>query len=110
MEVVQVDLGGVTNVFSNPICLKSGVEYWVTGPGVLDGAFKAEGTNVTMRLKNCIVRNHVAEPLGKVEIAYDLQDGAGLDLPELDEPDDHGRHHIERSGSPKRLTFKGTGL
>ena len=110
VEVVRIDLGGVTNVFANPIRLKGGREYWVTGPGVLDGAFKAEGTNVTMRLKNCIVRNHAAEPLGKVGIAYDLQDGAGLDLPELDEPDDHGRHHIERSGSPTRLTFKGTGL
>ena len=110
VEVVRIDLGGATNVFANPIRLKGGREYWVTGPGVLDGAFKAEGTNVTMRLKNCIVRNHAAEPLGKVGIAYDLQDGAGLDLPELDEPDDHGRHHIERSGSPTRLTFKGTGL
>ena len=47
--------------------------------------------------------------MGKVGINYDLQDGAGLDLPELDEPDDHGRHHIERSGSPTRLTFKRTG-
>ena len=110
VEVVRIDLGGVTNVFANPIRLKGGREYWVTGPGVLDGTFLAKGTNVTMRLKNCIVRNHVAEPLGKVGIAYDLQDGAGLDLPELDEPDDHGRHHIERSGSPTRLKFKGTGL
>ena len=63
-----------------------------------------------LKPKNCIVRNHAAEPLGKVGIAYDLQDGAGLDLPELDEPDDHGQHHIERSGSPTCLTFKGTGL
>ena len=110
VEVVRIDLGGVTNVFANPLRLKGGIEYWVTGPGVLDGTFKAEGTNVTMRLKNCIVHNHAAEPLGKVGIAYDLQDGAGLDLPDLDEPDDHGRHHIERSGSPTRLTFKGTGL
>ena len=100
----------MTNVFTNPIGLKGGIEYWVTGPGVLDGTFLAKGTNVTMRLKNCIVRNHVTEPLGKVGIAYDLQDGAGLDLPELDEPDDHGRHHIERSGSPTRLKFKETGL
>ena len=52
------------------------------------------------------MRNHAAEPLGKVGINYDLQDGAGLDLPELGEPDDHGRHYIERSGSPTRLTFK----
>ena len=63
-----------------------------------------------MCLKDCIVRNHVTEPLAKVCINYDLQDGAGLDLPELDEPDDHGRHHIERSGSPTRPTFKGTWL
>lgn len=110
VEVVKIDLGGVTNVFANPLRLKGGIEYWVTGPGVLGGTFKAEGTNVTMRLKNCIVRNHAAEPLGKVGIAYDLQDGAGLDLPEQDEPDDHGRHYIERSGSPTRLKFKGTGL
>ena len=110
VEVVQVDLGGVTNVFANPLRLKGGIEYWVTGPGVLEGTFLADGTNVTMRLKNCIVRNHAVGPLGKVGIAYDLQNGAGLDLPELDEPDDHGRHHIERSGSPTRLTFKGTGL
>ena len=109
VEVVQVALGGVSNAFVNPVRLKSGREYWVTGPGVLDGTFRAEGTNVTMRLKNCIVRNHAAEPLAKVGINYDLQDGAELDLPELDEPDDHGQHHIERSGSPTRLNFKGAG-
>ena len=105
VEVVSIQLGGETNAFANPVRLKGGREYWVTGPGVLDGTFYAEGTNVTMRLRNCIVRNHAAEPLGKVGISYDLQDGAGLDLPELDEPDDHGRHYIERSGNPTRLTF-----
>ena len=105
VEVVPIQLGGVTNAFVNPIRLKGGREYWVTGPGVLDGKFYAEGTNVMLRLKNCIVRNREAEPLGKVGISYDLQDGAGLDLPELDEPDDHGRHYIERSGSPTRLSF-----
>lgn len=110
VEVVSIQLGGVTNAFVNPIRLKGGREYWVTGPGVLDGAFCVEGTNVTMRLKNCIVRNRAFETLGKVGINYDLQDGAGLDLPELDEPDDHGRQYIERSGSPTRLSFKGTGL
>lgn len=110
VEVVPIQLGGVTNVFENPIRLKGGREYWVTGPGVLDGTFYAEGTNVTMRLKTCIVRNHAAEPMVKVGINYDLQDGAGLDLPELDEPDDHGRHYIERNGSPTRLTFRRTGL
>ena len=107
--VVPMQLDGVTNAFENPIRLKGGREYWVTGPGVLDGAFYAEGTNVTMRLRSCIMRNRAAEPMGKVGILYDLQDGAGLDLPELDEPDDHGRHYVERSGSPTRLTFKGTG-
>lgn len=109
VEVVRIGLGGVTNVFAKPIRLKGGIEYWVTGPGVLDGTFLANGTNVTMRLKNCIVCNHAAEPLDKVGISYDLQDGAGLDLPELDEPDDHGRRHIERTGSPTRLMFKRTG-
>ena len=106
VDAVLIQLDGGTNAFVNPIRLKGEREYWVTGPGVLDGAFYAEGTNVTMRLKDCIVRNHAAEPLGKVGINYDLQDGAGLDLPELDEPDDHGRHHIARSGSPTRLNFK----
>ena len=106
VEVVPIQLNGVTNAFVNPVRLKGGCEYWVTGPGVLDGTFLADGTNVTMRLRSCIVRNHAAEPLGKVGINYDLQDGAGLDLPELDEPDDHGRHYIERSGSPTRLNFK----
>ena len=106
VEIVPVQLGGVTNVFKNPVRLKGGREYWVTGPGMLDGAFYAEGTKVTMRLKNCIVRNRASEPLGKVGVNYDLQDGAGLDLPGLDEPDDHGRHCIERNGSPTWLSFK----
>ena len=110
VEFVPIQLDGLTNAFANPIRLKGGREYWVTGPGVLDGTFLADGTNVTMRLRSCIVRNHAAEPMDKVGINYDLQDGAGLDLPELDEPDDHGRHHIERSGSPTRLTFKEIGL
>ena len=105
-EATIVRLNGVTNTFTNPIRLKGGREYWVTGPGVLDGTFLAEGTNVTMRLRSCIVRNHAAEPLTEVGINYDLQDGAGLELPELDEPDDHGRRYIERSGSPTRLNFK----
>ena len=106
VEVVPIQLGGVTNAFANPVRLKGGREYWVTGPGVLDGYFLADGTNVTIRLRSGILRNHAVEPLGKVGIFYDLQDGAGLDLPELDEPDDHGRHYIERSGSPTRLDFK----
>ena len=110
VEVVPVQLGGVTNAFANPIRLKGGREYWVTGPGVLDGTFLADGTNVTIHLRSGILRNHAEEPLGKVGIYYDLQDGAGLDLPELDEPDDRGRHYIERSGSPTRLTFKGSRL
>ena len=105
-EVVPIQLSGVTNAFVNPIRLKDGREYWVTGPGILDGTFLAEGTNVTMRLRSCIMRNHTSMPLEKVGIHYDLQDGAGLDFPELDEPGDHGRHHIERSGSPTRLNFK----
>ena len=106
VDAVLIQLNGETNAFVNPVRLKGGREYWVTGPGVLDGAFYAEGTNVTMRFKDCIVRNRAAEPLGKVGINYDLQDGAGLDLPAVDEPDDHGRSHIERSGSPTRLNFK----
>lgn len=106
VNVVSVELGGKTRTFATPVRLEGGREYWVTGPGMLDGTFYADGDKVTMRLKNCIVRNHAAEPLGKVGIDYELQDGAGLDLPELDEPDDHGRHYIERSGSPTRLTFK----
>ena len=106
VDAVLIQLDGGTNAFVNPMWLKGGREYWVTGPGVLDGAFLAYGTNVTMRLRSCIMRNHAAEPLGKVGIFYDLQDGVELDLPELDEPDDHGRHYIERSGSPTRLTFK----
>ena len=109
VEVVPVRLGGVTNAFANPVRLGGGREYWVTGPGVLDGRFYAGGSNVTVRLSGCIMRNHAAEPLGKVGIRYDLQDGAGLDLPGLDEPDDHGRRYIERSGSPTRLSFKETG-
>ena len=106
VNAVPIHLNGVTNVFANPVRLKGGREYWVTGPGVLDGTFLVEGKNVTMRLRNCIMRNHAASPLGRVGISYDLQNGAELDLPELDEPDDHGRHHIERSGSPTRLNFK----
>ena len=106
VEVVPIQLSGMTNAFVNPVRLKGGREYWVAGPGVLDGTFLADGTNVTMRLRSCIVRNHAAEPLDKVGIFYDLQDGAGLDLSELDEPDDHGRHYIEHSGFPTCLNFK----
>lgn len=106
VSAVQINLHGATNVFSHPIDLVGGCEYWVMGPGVLDGTFRADGTNVMMRLKKCIVRNHSAAPMGKTGILYDLQDNAGLELPDLDEPDDHGRHFVERSGSPTSLTFK----
>ena len=45
VEVVSIQLGGETNAFANPIRLKGGREYWVTGPGVLDGVLPtAENT------------------------------------------------------------------
>ena len=34
-----VRLGGVTNTFSNPIRLDPGREYWIVGPGTLEGEF-----------------------------------------------------------------------
>lgn len=76
VEVVRVELGGVTNAFVSPLRLKGGIEYWVSGPGVLDGTFLAEGTNVTMRLRNCIMRNRAAEPLGKVGYLSQIVSGS----------------------------------
>lgn len=105
-NVVRIMLPKGTNAFVHPVTLSGNREYWVTGPGLLEGTFRAAGTNVVMRLEKCIVRNHAPGPMRDTGVFYDLQDGAGLEFPDLEEPEDHGRDYIERNGSPTKVTFK----
>ena len=63
VKVTLVRLNRGTNVFVRPLRLKEGREYWFTGPGVFDGAVTSEGTNSTVRLKDCVFLNRTTVPL-----------------------------------------------
>ena len=56
VQAIIVDLGGRTNVFTHPIRLDSGREYWIVGPGTLDAAISGP-TNSVLRIMDCTVIN-----------------------------------------------------
>ena len=82
INAVQVNLGGRNIAFSEPIALEAGREYWIVGPGVLDGQFTDTST-ATVHIVNCIFRNRTTANLGKAGVDYVLDGGAYLNFTEL---------------------------
>ena len=56
VQATIVNLGGRTNVFTRPIRLEAGREYWIVGPGTLDAAISSP-TNSVLHIVNCMVIN-----------------------------------------------------
>ncbi len=82
IEATMVNLGGRTVVFTEPIKLDAGREYWIVGPGVLDAQFSASST-ATVRIANCIFRNRTKTSPDKAGIDYVLDGGAYLNFTDL---------------------------
>ena len=82
INAVQVNLGGRNIAFSEPIALEAGREYWIVGPGGLDGQFTDTST-ATVHIVNCIFRNRTTATLGKAGVDYVLDGGAYLNFTEL---------------------------
>ena len=97
VEVTLIRLNRGTNVFVRPLRLKEGREYWFAGPGVFDGAVTSEGTNSTIRLKDCVFLNRTTVPLERAGIRYVFQGGAYLNFTALDPIEDPMvRDRVER--------------
>lgn len=97
VEVTLIRLNRGTNVFVRPLRLKEGREYWFAGPGVFDGAVTSEGTNSTVRLKDCVFLNRTTVPLERAGIRYVFQGGAYLNFTALDPIEDPMvRDRVER--------------
>lgn len=86
IDITLVRLACKTNVFSCPLRLKSNHEYWILGPGILDAPVVSEGTNTTVRLRNCVFRNRSTAHPDESGICYVFQGGACLDFTEMDRP------------------------
>ena len=82
IEAAMVNLGGRTVVFTEPINLDAGREYWIVGPGILDAQFSASST-ATVRIANCIFRNRTKTSPVNAGIDYVLDGGAYLNFTDL---------------------------
>ena len=82
IEATMVNLGGRTVVFTEPINLDAGREYWIVGPGILDAQFSASST-ATVHVANCIFRNRTKTSPLKAGIDYVLEGGAYLNFTDL---------------------------
>lgn len=84
VELTQICLNGSTNVFTRPLALNGGRVYRIVGPGVLDASIIAAESNVTLRLKDCVLRNRTTVPLFETGLRYVFEGGVLLDFPQLD--------------------------
>ena len=82
INAVQVNLDGRTIVFTRPLDLDVGREYWIVGPGVLDAQFSVAST-ATVHIANCTFRNRTTTNPGRAGINYVLDGGAYLNFTEL---------------------------
>ena len=76
---VMVELGGGTNVFTEPISLDYKREYWIVGPGIFDAQFSGSST-ATVHVANCVFLNRTNISPGKSGINYVLDGGAYLNF------------------------------
>ena len=82
INAATVHLDGRTIVFSEPIELDVGREYWIVGPGVLDAQFSASST-ATVHVVDCVFRNRTKTSPDKAGIDYVLDGGAYLNFTDL---------------------------
>ena len=82
IDATMVNLGGRTVVFTEPVNLDAGREYWIVGPGILDAQFSVSST-ATVRIANCIFRNRTKISPLKAGIDYVLEGGAYLNFTDL---------------------------
>ena len=82
IDATMVNLGGRTVVFTEPVNLDAGREYWIVGPGILDAQFSVFST-ATVHVANCIFRNRTKTSPVKAGIDYVLEGGAYLNFTEL---------------------------
>lgn len=84
VEMTLIRLNGATNVFSRPRALKGNRTYRIVGPGMLDAKLMSTKSAVTLRLKDCVLRNRTTVPLAEAGIRYVFEGGTILELPMLD--------------------------
>ena len=107
VEVMLVDLKSSTNLLESPIVLKPGIEYVVSGPGVLDGDFTADGNCVTMRLAKCELQNRTYKSLIASGVRYVLDGDAYLNFSNLNEPFEFRDYILPYDGAFNIHRFKG---
>ena len=98
-----VRLGGATRVFAQPIHLDAGREYWIVGPGTLDGVFECE-SNAEYASERRRRRKRALEP----RVERDAKTGreyhvSGLEIGEtMDELPARGVVHLENCALKNR--------
>ena len=79
VDVIRVDLAGRRVVFDKPVHLSPEMEYWITGPGLLDADVSGP-TNSVLRLKNCVLINRTNDYYPRNGIYYLLENGVYLNF------------------------------
>ena len=68
VQAIIVNLGGRTNVFTRPIRLEAGREYWIVGPGTLDASISGP-SNTAYHVAKRRLRRHRLEYTRQVDVA-----------------------------------------
>lgn len=107
VELTFIRLNGMTNVFARPLILKGERTYRIIGPGVLDAKIVSAESNVTLRLKDCVLRNRTTVPLAEAGIRYVFEGSAFLEFPMLDRvPLNATDEFVDFDGAFNRVRFK----
>lgn len=107
VELTFIRLNGMTNAFAHPLVLKGERTYRIIGPGVLDAKIASSESNVTLRLKDCVLRNRTTVPLAAAGIRYVFEGSAFLEFPMLDRvPLNASEKFIDFDGAFNRVRFK----
>ena len=107
LHVTMIRLKKETHVFTRPLKLKAGREYWIEGPGTLDASIISEGTNATLRLHNCVVLNRSKIPFAKSGIRYAFQGYSYFNFVAQSKPSGFTVGQFEGFDSTDTIRFKG---
>jgi len=107
IQVTLIRLKNEKHVFSRPLTLKAGREYWIVGPGTLDASMISEGSNTTLRLHNCVVLNRSAIPFDRSGIRYAFQGYSYLNFTTQTKPHDFSLEAFEGFDATDAIRFKG---